>query len=80
MGDYSNALSYNKKALEIDENMLPSNHPDLASSYNNIGFVYDNMGDYSNALSYHQKALNIYEKTLSSNHPDLAASNNNIGW
>ncbi|CAF1656913.1 unnamed protein product [Adineta ricciae] len=38
-GDYKMAIEYYEKALEIREKSLPSNHPDLATSYNNIGAV-----------------------------------------
>ena len=41
MGEYSKALSYYEQALEILQKTLPANHPDLATSYNNIGLVYD---------------------------------------
>ena len=37
MGDYPKALSSYEKALAIRQQSLPPNHPDLASSYNNIG-------------------------------------------
>ncbi|CAF1122957.1 unnamed protein product [Adineta steineri] len=73
-GDYEKAIWYYEKALEIREKTLPSNHPHLAGSYNNIGAVYDNMGEYSKALSYYEKALEIQQKTLPANHPDLATS------
>ena len=79
MGEYSKALSYYEKALEIRQKTLPPNHPDLATSYNNIGLVYYKMGEYSKALSYYEKALEIRQKTLPPNHPDLATSYNNIG-
>ena len=36
MGDIK-ALAYYEKTLEIEQKTLPSNHPDLATSYNNIG-------------------------------------------
>ncbi|CAF0770711.1 unnamed protein product [Adineta steineri] len=78
-GDYEKAVWYHEKALEIDQKILPSNHPSLASSLNNIGNVYDRIGEYSKSLSSHEKALEIYKKTLPSNHPSLAASLNNIG-
>ncbi|CAF1340628.1 unnamed protein product [Adineta ricciae] len=78
-GNYTMAIEYCEKALEIDEQTLPSNHPSSAASYNNIGGVYDNMGEYSKALSFHEKALEIREKNLPSNHPDLATSYNDIG-
>jgi tetratricopeptide (TPR) repeat protein len=72
MGDYSEALSYNQKALEIYQKTLPQNHPSLATSYNNIGLMYDTMSDYSKALSSFEKSFEISQKTLPSNHPDVA--------
>ncbi|CAF4303304.1 unnamed protein product, partial [Rotaria sordida] len=51
MGEYSKALSSYEQSLEICKVALPPNHPDLATSYNNIGLVYNNMGEYSKALS-----------------------------
>ncbi|CAF4475970.1 unnamed protein product [Rotaria sp. Silwood2] len=57
---------------------LPSNHPDLAVSYLNIGTVYYNMGEYSKALSSYEQSLEIQKVALPPNHPDLGTSYNNI--
>ncbi|CAF1082145.1 unnamed protein product [Adineta steineri] len=78
-GKYSEALTYYEKALEIRQQSLPFNHPDLGDSYNNIGLVYCNMGDYPKAFSSHEKALAIRQQSLSFNHSNLGASYNNIG-
>ncbi|CAF5058489.1 unnamed protein product, partial [Rotaria sp. Silwood1] len=43
MGNYSKALEFYDKSLKIGEKALPPNHPDLATSYNNIGSVDDSM-------------------------------------
>ncbi|CAF1103261.1 unnamed protein product [Rotaria sp. Silwood1] len=69
---YSYIDGWNRLALEIRQKALPSNHPDLATSYDNIGVAYSNVDDYLNALSSHQKALNIREKALPSDHPELS--------
>ncbi|CAF1236257.1 unnamed protein product [Rotaria sordida] len=79
MGDYSQALSYYEKSLDIKKKILSPNDIGLASSYNNIGMVYDNMGEYSKALSSYERAFDIYKKALPPNHPDLASSYGNIG-
>ncbi|CAF0758426.1 unnamed protein product [Adineta steineri] len=71
-GDYEKAIWYHEQGFAIQQRTLPSNHPDLATSYSNVGSVYNNMGNCD-------KALQIYLETLPSNHPDLAASYNNIG-
>ena len=78
-GEYKEARIFYQKALKIRQQLLPSNHPDLAKSYNNIGGVYYSMREHSKALSSHEKTLEILQQSLPSNHPDLAASYNNIG-
>ena len=72
-------LGESEKALGIQQQSLPSNHPDLASTYNNIGNVYYSMGEYVKALSSHEQALAIKQQSLPSNHPDLSLTYNNIG-
>ncbi len=73
------ALEYYGKALAIWEKVLGTEHPDTATSYNNIGVVYKSMGDYDKALEYYGKALAICEKVLGTEHPSTATSYNNIG-
>jgi tetratricopeptide (TPR) repeat protein len=78
-GKYQEAITFYEKALAIQQQSLPPNHPDVAMCYNNIGMVYDSMVDYPKALSSYEKALAIRQQSLPPNHPDLAASYNNIG-
>ena len=78
-GEYSKALSSYQRSLEIMKVALPPNHPDLATSYNNIGNVYKDMGEYSKALSSYERSLEIRKVALPANHPDFAQSYNNIG-
>ncbi|CAF1380610.1 unnamed protein product, partial [Didymodactylos carnosus] len=79
MGNYSIALSYYEKTLEIQLNILPPNHSKLATTYSNMAQVLNSMGSYTTALSYHEKALKIQQKSLSLDHPDLIPTYNNIG-
>ncbi|CAF3638857.1 unnamed protein product, partial [Rotaria socialis] len=76
MGEYSEALKYYERANKINQQSLPANHPRIASDYNNIGAVYDNMGEYSKALEFYEKSNKTYEKSLPSNHPNIDTSNN----
>ena len=55
-------------ALAIYEKVLGAEHPDIATSYNNIGAVYVHQGDYSKALEYFFKALAIREKVFGPEH------------
>jgi tetratricopeptide (TPR) repeat protein len=76
---YTQAISFYKKSLNINQQNFPSNHPILAKSYKSIALVCNNMVEYSDALYFHHKALEIEEYILPPNHPSLAASYNNIG-
>ena len=78
LGQHSESLLFLKKAIGIEEKLIPS-HPSLATSYNNLGLSYCNMHDYSEALHFYEKAFDIRSKILPSNHPDLAQSYSNIG-
>jgi tetratricopeptide (TPR) repeat protein len=78
IGEYSKALSSYEKVLEIKEQSLPLNHPNLATSYHNIGAVHSNMGEYSKALSFYQRAVDIGQQSLSLNHPDLQQCRRNL--
>ncbi len=58
---------------------MPPNHPDIATSYNNIGLIYKYKGEYETALDYYNKSLKIRIESLPPNHPDIATSYDNIG-
>ncbi|CAF1326623.1 unnamed protein product [Adineta steineri] len=62
---------YVPPALEIRQQSLPPNHPDLGGSYNNIGHVYQNMENYSKAHSFYELAVQIGQQSLPANHPHL---------
>ena len=79
MGNYSKALEFYTKALNIYEKVLGKDHPYTATSYNHVGLVYSDMGDYPKALEFYTKALDIREKVLGKDHPDTASSYNGIG-
>ena len=59
------------KALEIRENYLPKDHPDIAETSGQLGLLYDDIGDRKNSLVYleraHKIAVNLYgSKSLES--------------
>ena len=54
-------------------------HPDIATSYNNIGGVYASLEMYDKALANYKKALSIKLKIYGEEHPATATSYNNIG-
>lgn len=60
------------------EKVLGPDHPNVASTYNNIGSVLYAQDKYEEALVHFRKALAIWQKVLGSDHPDIATSYNNI--
>ena len=78
-GRYGDSLRFYKRAVPVFEKVLGTEHPDTATSYNNIGIVYKDRGDYDAALEYYNKALAIREKGLGTEHPDTAVTYVNIG-
>ena len=78
-GNYSEALNYFVKALEIQEKTLGENHPDTAISYNGMASAYRGLGNYKKALKYYKKTLSIREKTLGENHPHTVMMYDSIG-
>ena len=78
---YDKAIKVWNRVINLREQLYGKEHPDPASatSYSNIGVVYNRKGDYDKALEYHFKALAIREKVLGKEHPDTATSYNNIG-
>ncbi len=79
MGDYEKALEFENKALSIRKKVFGEEHPDVASSYHNIGVNYYAMGDYEKALEFQNKALSIRKKVFGEEHPQVAWSYNEIG-
>ena len=49
-------------------------HPDVATSLDNLAVLYDAQGKYAEAEPLHQRSLAIWEKALGPEHPDVAQS------
>jgi tetratricopeptide (TPR) repeat protein len=57
---------------------LGPEHPDVATSLNNLAALYHNQGQYAKAEPLYQRALAIREKALGAEHPKVATSLNNL--
>ncbi|MEK6589626.1 MAG: tetratricopeptide repeat-containing protein, partial [Nitrospinota bacterium] len=77
-GRYEEAISYAKRALEIVEKILGREHPDVATSLNNLAELYVSTGRYAEAEPLHKRSLAISEKALGREHPDVAKGLNNL--
>ena len=77
--DYAAAKQSHEQALAIRRKSLPPDHPDIATSLNNLGVVQSELREYAAAKQSHEQALAIWRKSLPPDHPDIADSLNNLG-
>ena len=57
---------------------MGTDHPDTATSLNNLASLYQAQGKYAEAEPLFQRALAISEQQLGKDHPDTASSLNNL--
>jgi CHAT domain-containing protein/lipopolysaccharide biosynthesis regulator YciM len=60
------------------EKVLGGDHPDVATSLNNLAVLYLKLGRYGDAEPLYQRSLVISEKAKGRDHPDVAISLNNL--
>ncbi|MEH2369736.1 tetratricopeptide repeat protein [Nostoc sp.] len=77
-GLYNQALPWWKQCLEVTKKRLGEEHPDVATSLNDLALLYNSQGRYSEAESLHVQALALRRKLLGEEHPDVAQSLNNL--
>ena len=71
MGEYAKAEPLYQEALRIWQKVLGPEHPDTATSLNNLAVLYRDMGEYAKAEPLLQEALGIRQKVLGSEHPNM---------
>jgi len=72
-GGYADARPLYERALAIREKALGPEHPDVATSLNNLASLLSDQGDHAGARPLYERALAIREKAL-----DEANSLNNL--
>jgi tetratricopeptide (TPR) repeat protein len=77
--DYTSALAYLQRALNIKLQHLPTNHLEFGLLYNNIGTVYMKRQSFIDAHASFKHALNIYLQHSLSNTTEIATLCSNIG-
>ena len=77
-GKYDRAVVVAQKALEVAENSVGADHPDVALSLNNLAVLYLHQGQYASAEPLCKRALAIHEKALGPDHPSVATSLGNL--
>jgi CHAT domain-containing protein len=78
-GAYGEARELTRRALEIWEAALGSDHPRVAASLNTLALVHMRQASYREAGPLLERAVAIYERQLGNAHPLVAASLSNLG-
>ncbi len=77
-GRVAEATTLAKRSLAIKEKALGPEHPDVATSLNNLAVLYQAQGRYKDAGPLYRRALAIREKTLGPEHPNIVTTLNNM--
>lgn len=77
--DYAGALIDLRDSLELKLQMLGDHNLDVATSYYNLGNIYDSQNKFDHAVTMHQKALDIRLILRGANHTDVANSYDHMG-
>ena len=78
-GEYGAAEPLQVRALTIRERACDADHPDVATSMNELATLYWEQGRYAEAEPLRTRALAIRERVLDPNHADVATSLNDLG-
>ncbi len=78
LGLYIDAERLIDRSLSLRERHLGSDHPDVATSLNNLAELYRSQGRYADAEPLYQRSLSLLERVLGSDHPAVARSLNNL--
>ena len=74
LSGYDSAVVVAKKAIEIAERTYGPDHPNVATSLNNLASFYQDQGQYAEAEPLFKRSLAIREKALGPDHPSVAVS------
>src|SRR5215813_8078467 len=77
-GRYAEAEPLYKRTLAIREKALGPDHPDVGTSLNYLGLLYNNQGRYAEAEPLYKRSLSIRDKALGPGHSEVGTSLNNL--
>ena len=67
---YGAAQPLYQKALAIRRKVLGEDHPNTATSYNNLAAILNAQGQYGSGPALYQKSLDISRQVLGEDHPN----------
>ena len=77
-GAYAQALPWYEQSLSAAKKRFGDEHPNVATSLNNLALLYDSQGRYSDAEPLYIGALSMRKRLLGDEHPSVASSLNNL--
>ena len=77
-GLYNQAERWLEQGLSCCRERLGEQHPDVATSLNNLALLYGTQGRYDEAESLFIQALELTKQLLGEQHPHVASSLNNL--
>jgi tetratricopeptide (TPR) repeat protein len=75
---YAEAEYWREHCVAIATARLGADHPDTASSLNNLALLNYSLGRYVEAASYMEQALEIFERLLGGDHPSTKTVQQNL--
>ena len=79
-GKYERAVVLAQKTLEVAMANVGPDHPDVATSLNNLAALYDTQGEYAKAEPLYKRSLAISEKALGPDNPNVTGSLENMAY
>ncbi|WP_245876330.1 tetratricopeptide repeat protein, partial [Tychonema bourrellyi] len=79
-GKFNEAILVAEQALILAKSLYPGDHDNVASSLNNLGFLYQSQGRYGEAEPLYRQALKMRQRLFTGDHDNVASSLNNLGF
>ncbi|MDQ2100516.1 MAG: CHAT domain-containing tetratricopeptide repeat protein [Tychonema bourrellyi B0820] len=77
-GKFNEAILVAEQALILAKSLYPGDHDNVASSLNNLGFLYQSQGRYGEAEPLYRQALKMRQRLFTGDHDNVATSINNL--
>ena len=78
VGQYAQAERHLRSLLSLRQRRYGPEHPQVATSLNNLADVLSSQGKLAEAKALHKQVLALRQKLLGPEHPDVALSLNNL--
>ena len=75
---YKPALADFEQVLALQQEHLGAEHPEVASTLNNLGIVLTRLTRYEDAVARYEQSLALHEKLEGPEHPNVAVASQNL--